>query len=98
MRMLVFLALLPVFVFAQEVPPEVKVPTYLDAILAWISSAQNIAVIAIVVEVALRFVKTEKAKSLLIPVKYAFDGLALILAWVSKNVLEPAIVIANKTK
>lgn len=74
--------------FAQAVVP----PTYLDSIIAWLSA--NIAIIGGGVtglEMVLRFFPSVQPLSLLVPVKYIFDGAANILSFVSVNVLAPMI-------
>ena len=59
-------------------------PTYLDGILKWITGASGIASSAVVViELVLRLVPTAKPLSILVPVKYLFDGMVGILKFLS---------------
>ena len=70
-------------VFAQS--SAVAPPTFLDGILKFIAGlnpAVTAGVLA-VVEVLLRLAPSQKAQSLLVPVKYVLDGVAAIFAWAS---------------
>lgn len=77
---------------------EVKTPTYLDGILNFLSN--NAALLAMVIgimEALMRLVPTKKAKSILIPVSYAVNGLSVILAFLAE-VLKRMGEVANVKK
>ena len=81
---------------AQEAA--VVAPTYLDEVLKWLQNGSVLAAMAFIVELVARVWPTEKAKSLLVPVKYLIDGLVLIMIFISKNVLDPMITGLNRVK
>lgn len=57
-------------------------PTFLDGVLAWIPAhAAAVASGLGVLEVVLRLVPSQKALSILVPVKYALNGLGTICTW-----------------
>lgn len=59
-------------------------PTYLDSVLAWIgNNATGVASVLGLLEVVLRVVPSQKPLSILVPVKYALSGLAVISGFLS---------------
>ncbi len=95
MKMLIFLVVSMICTVAFAADP-VAVPTYLDSILAWLTTGGGMVVSAVsVLEVILRLIPSVKPLSFLIPAKYAVDGIAAILAFVSANVLSPMITSFN---
>lgn len=61
-------------------------PTFLDGILNWIKGLNAGVVgsiLAVVAEISMRMVPTQKALSLLVPVKYVCDGMVVLMGWLS---------------
>lgn len=64
---------------------DVAAPAYLDGVLAFLAGhpiASLSVILTIVAELGLKVYPSEKALSILIPVKYGLDGLKAILSWV----------------
>ena len=91
--MIFALAFVGLSVRADDAP---AAPTYLDGILAWMSQPQAIvATIVSLLEVGLRVFKTKIPLSVLIPIKYAVDGVGKILSWISANLIDALIKMGN---
>lgn len=79
--MIIAIALSPALAFADG-------PSYLDGVLAWISSVSQVSlslVLGIVAEIGMRIFKSEKALSLLIPVKYLLASLIKVMEFLIKG-------------
>lgn len=97
MKVLIFLvvSLICAVAFADDAVV-VAVPTYLDSILAWLTTGLGMVVSAVsVLEVIMRLIPSVKPLTFLIPAKYAVDGVVAILAFVSLNILSPMITSFN---
>lgn len=68
-----------------QVAGAVAPPTFLDGALNWLKALNPIAVggVMSVVEIVLRLVPSQKALSILVPVKYVLDGVSTLFGWVS---------------
>lgn len=90
-------------VAAPVVAPEAQIeevaqPNWFDAVLKWFSeSGSLLAGLAMVFEIALRFIPTAKPKSILIPAKYAFTSLAVIFGLLG-DFIQVLIEKANNVK
>lgn len=61
-------------------------PTFLDGILAFLAAhpAGSIStIVGFIAELVMRFYPSNKALSLLVPVVYGVDGIAVMLGWLS---------------
>lgn len=82
----------------EEIKSEEKEPKYFDKIIETLKGAGGvIAGIVVAFEFLLRVFPTVKPLSVLLPVKYFVDGLAIILGLIS-NFLVSLINVANKSK
>jgi len=90
------LVLIPMIAFGQDAVPA---PTFLDGVIKFISelSPSLIAGLLVVVEFILRATPSVKPLSILVPAKYACQGLAFILEWAA-GLLDKLIIVAQNTK
>lgn len=81
---------------AEGIPPE---KTFLEKVLEALKSAGGIVSIVVVLfEILVRAFPTKNPLSVLVPVKFFIDNLALVLSWLSDKLLVPLINAANRSQ